>query len=359
MAKLSLRQKLEFWRKNRIWLKQIGSSILKECDIDLYKGKNDLVFASSKYENQNEIFAITSMGSSESISDVYIEKYDDNNKIGYIFGKKGIFCKNGEDALWKNIYVEPMMKQLIYNSDIHVALICTDSKCIFLKIKDGSIEKIKEIDDVSIYTINNGSIDWFECIDDFFYGGNMEIILENNDGKFSYCYITKNSFYYPSIRFDYDDIDRLFNWKIIKAYNQDNDEEIIVSLSYGCVLLEHEKLNKKIENNYIVLNNRFYLVVKENQVDNCDVIVKNGYNLKTLGEIPFANYFFIKNVLGYDYFKAKCANGCILLVMNNDSVKYKFYEGAIDINISDSILFENGNVMQLKAIAVYEKEVEV
>lgn len=357
MAKLSLRQKLEFWRKNRIWLKQIGSSIFEEFDIDLYKGKDNLVWASGCFNNENQIIAITSMHNYEKISDVYNEEYDGNNKIGYIFGKKGIFCKNGEKASWEPIYIEPMMKQLIYNSYLQVAIICTDSKCVFLRIKDGSVKKLKEINDVSIYRIGGLSMHKAKCILNYYFG-NMEIQLENEDGSYSYCYIQKNGFYFPTLKFDYNNINMLFEGKIVKAYNQETDEEIAVSLSDG-VILQHEQLNKEIENNYIVLNNRFYLVVKKNQVESCDVIFKDGRIIETLGEIPFVNYTFIKNILGYDYFKAKCEKGCILLALKHDSVKYKFYENAIDINISDSILFENGNVLQLKAIAVYEKEVEV
>lgn len=356
MAKLSLRQKLEFWRKNRIWLKQIDKSSFESFDIHFYKGKDNLVFASGEFNNENQIVAITSMRSAECITKVYCEDYDVENKIGYMFGKKGIFCKNGEDASWEPIYIEPTMKQLIYNSSLEVAIICADSKCIFLKIKDGSVKKLKEINDVSIYMINHQLIKCFNCIDDGCFG-NMEIQLKNKDGSYSYCYIRKGGFYYSTLKFDFNNINMLLEGKIVKAYHENNDEEIIVSLSDG-VILQHEKLNKEIENNYKVINKRFYLVVKQNQVEYCDVIFKDDRIIKTLGEIPFLNYTFIKTILGHDYYKARCKNGCIILAINPDSVKYKFYEDAIDINISDSILFENGNVMQLKAIAVFEKEVE-
>lgn len=356
MAKLSLREKIKFWEKNRIWLKEISNFNCKNAEMTFYKGENSsIIWGYGLYEGKFQIIQISER--ENDWSDYCYSFYNKQEMVAYIFGKKGIFAKVDEESSWKCIYSELNIEGMVVNpSQGRVFIFRKNGKADAFTIKDGYIQQVSGFKNKEIVYINGIGIskNYISYI-----WGTMNILVFNENDTYGYYYVTAENFDDSNISFKTLQSSYMFlNGMLIKGYSLYNKTDVLLTLSKGRVKIHHY-LDKYNNDNFIELRDGFYVAdLAEDHQRHLLRSVNNDTNVKDLGVVPEGKYSFIEEKLGVFFFKVRNKEGITLIATKEDDIQKKFYKNATDIKISKPVILKGGNAMELKPIVVYEKVIE-
>lgn len=343
MLKLSLRKKIEFWKENRIWLHEETYLNTDSYGMKLYLGaqnkKNRLpVFSTWALEDIDGEMNIIKISHNKEI-----QYYVEGDGL-YLFGTNGVFYKNKNNPIKKILDGNNYEGMKIY---CNMNIICTFGKNgndLVAKFTPDNIIKIIEYKQI-------------KYLDNFCYwersdfekerDTNAKLVAEENE-KFLYYYIENGEVFHENVyMYKYELVEKLLKGELIKAYSNERKCNVIVSLVKGKmkVYFEFDKL--------IQIDAIYYVASKK--------IDKNMHILKfvkeegcyDLGIVPKGNCTYCSEVGYIKAFKIIKRDGVTLFCISKDSIKSKFYEGASDIKLSEPVLFENDDVIELKAIPVF------
>ena len=350
---LKFRERVKFWWENKIWLKKVKRSITEEqYGMIIYEEKDGSgIYGAYRSNGKNVIIQISEKDSwSDNWSETICEIYDDKKKEGYIFGTRKILYKpNGKN--WAVIYKKRMASGMYVNMNKNLVIIFKQNEKdeIYRINKEQALEETLVTGEI-IYI--NAKIPYKRNVE--LVVGNMEVMVFKNEEYYFYGF-TENDLYDPNLKFfDSEEVNNFLSHKPAKAYSGASMVDHFVTLVDGKV--KEHGLFDEVKS----LGNDYYYSRPFHEFDAHLLKYINKEEIIDLGIIPKeAVYGKVEKILGIDFIVAKHEKGIFLLAINgNNELKTKFYEDAVDIKLAEPILFENGNVMEIKQIAVYEKLIE-
>lgn len=352
MFKLSLRERIKFWRKNKKWLRKISRPLCYEqFGMIFYQAKDGSIWGAERVDRQTRIIQISKNESfynnwEECCYETY--KYNEKKQKGYIFGKKGIFYKKSKECHWECIFSDEDITGMLVNCQKGIVIIFRKKgKDVVYRINNGQLSKEALLQNVQICYVNDEDIYFSRSRIAAIYG-DMKVLVKTEDSTYSYYFITENEMHNPEIIFEDCNIFRKFLCKeLVMAYNVKTRCNVLVTLVSGKAK-EHyccdkfEKMGKYYLATFLEDSKRHFLKYVSEE------------NIRDLGIVPESEeYLFVTEILGIDFYTIKSENGIILLAVGENKLEVKFFEGAVDVKLSEPYFFENGNIIELKPVVVY------
>ena len=352
---LKFRERVKFWRENKIWLKKVNRCITEEqYGMIIYEEKDgSRIYGAYRSDGKSIIIPISKKENfSDNWDESCFEIYDYEKRDGYIFGTRKILYKSN-DRNWKVIYNDDSKRvtgMLVDMKRKFVVIFKENGKDEIYKINKNQILQESVLKGEIIFI--NGEIPYKHEIE--ITNGKMEVLIRKYDEYYFYNF-TKNEMYDPKIKFiDPEEYTNFLSHKPAKAYSGASPLDLLVTLVDGKV--KEHKVCIELES----LGDSYYYAVPFDEKDAHLLKYINEEEIIDLGIIPKeAVYGKVEKILGIDFIVAKHEVGIFLLAINeNNELKTKFYEDAVEIKWAEPVLFENGNIMEIKPIAVYEKLIE-
>lgn len=355
MFKLSLREKVKFWRKNKIWLKKAESfQTCEQYGMIMYKSKDGSIWGAERVNKQTRITQISKEVNFDSLhGNCWYETYNYKKQTGYIFGRKGIFYTKSRESHWECIYSDENITGMMVNCQKGIVIVFrAKEKDVVYRINNGKLSEEALLQNVQIYHVNDEEIHLARRTIDTTCG-DMKILVKTEDNTYSYYFITKNEMHNPGITFEnYYMSTKFLNQQLVKAYSVKAQCNVLITLVNGKVK-EHYYCDE------VIKTEKYYLakLLKDSKTHFLKYV--NEEKIQDLGSVPESGeYVFVAELLGIDFYIVKSENGITLLAVNEGKLESKFYEGAIGIELSEPDLLKNGNIIELKPIVLYQKEIE-
>lgn len=349
MVNLSLRKKIKFWMKSKIWLKEEINSNINSDDLQLYLGIDINGIACSYFaaEEINNKVTITQISKAD---DYYLHMA---KKHIYIVGTEGIFDKVKATKLRK-ILDKSYFSGIKIATGIGIIFIFEpNGKDTIASLSLGEIHNLLEGKTVKWIACNNKPI-YFDREEVGYLNVNKDVIqvITAENGKYKYYYIYENEIYGEDIYIDqYALISNLLKGELIKAYNK-QENNVIISLVEGKIKIHFEY------DELIKLDETYYISAKKSE-DIIHILKYEKEECLELGTVPKGEFVNCKPICigieGLKLYKMKKDNGMILLLIYKDTVKYKFYEEAVEIKLSEPILMKANNLIEIKVVTCIEK----
>lgn len=353
MLKLTLREKVEFWRENKIWLKKINSAhTSEEYGMLLYGADNGSVWGVEKVDEQTRISQISMKSYDDySWSDSYKEMCNDEEEC-YIFGKKGIFYTKGVADKWECIYSDENITGMQINSRKQIVIIFKENrKDEVYRITNGVLEPLLKNKEIIYENYNKEDFSRRDVEKSY---DNMKLFVRDDHDIVSYYFITADEVHDPKIRFkNLEKYKELLNGQVVQVYSEEDECSVLATMVEGRIKKHYacDKFVRLGENHYLakLVNDSNYHFLK--YVSNEEIL--------DLGVVPGdGKYSHAVEILGVHFYTFKNAKGMMLLAVNGNKLESKFYEGAINIKASKPVLFENSNIVEIKPVVVFEEVIE-
>ena len=318
MIKLSLRKKLKIWRETKIWLREEMNSFINSYDLQLYMGIgiNGMVcsyFVAEKIDNKVTITQISK-------TDDYCLQ-NEKDEV-YIFGTEGIFYKVKGTKLEKILDKSDFSGIGIAKEAGVIFIFKRDRKDIVARLISGQIRNVLDLKKTKCIACGGNYIYFDE--DEIRYlsvkRDKVQVIFEE-DGEYEYYSINKEGMYYGDVRFKrYGVISNLFGNELVEAYDNKCDN-VIVSLVEDEIKihLELDRLVKLDETYYLAMN------TPEEKVHVLKYVEGKCVELESIQMTEY--YDFDPICIGIDglkLYKIKVDKGMMILLIYNNTVKYKF-----------------------------------
>lgn len=349
MVNLSLREKIKFWMKSKMWIKEEIDSCINSDDLQLYLGIDINGIACSYFaaEKINNKVTITQISKTD---DYYLHMA---KKQTYIVGTEGIFYKVKGTKLRKILDKTNFSGIKIASGMGIIFIFEPNGKDSIARLSLGEIHNLSEAKTVKCIACNNKPI-YFERDEVGYLNVNKDVIqvITEENGKYEYFYINENDIYCEDVYVDqYALVGNLLKGELVKAYNKQGNN-VIISLVEGKMKIHFEF------DELIKLDETYYMAAK-NSEDVVHILKYEKEECSELGTIPKGELSNCRPICigieGLKVYKMKKDKGMILLLIYNDTVKYRFYEGAFDIKLSEPILMKDNNLIEIKAVTCIEK----
>lgn len=351
MYKLSLRKRIKFWRKNKIWLTKEKYSNIEFDGIQEYIGvkqkKNHYIISQWIAENIEGEVEITQISKGKKDILQYCTGID--NEI-YLFGTEGIFYKKKDEKL-ENIFNGENLEGIILYPEISaVFILCREGKDFVGRIHSGKIDIVLECDSFLFVDENIKRRDIIKK-----RWGNAKVLVEDKE-RILYWHISANENYKAEIKFDnYESAKSFICGSITKAYSYKRNCNVLVSLV-------NEK--EKVHFEYDILeavedpaqNHLYYYTATKAEDDNIHILkYTKERECYDLGIAPKGKYWYYTSICGVEYFKMFSEKGVVLLAIYNYEIKYEFYKRATDVKLTISAIMEDSSVIEIKPVLIFEQ----
>lgn len=349
MQKLSILDKIKFYRYNKTWLVEGRENFkLEENGLQIYTdAKTDAIYVAEKVSGKKNVTKISEQ--ENKTSDFTVK----GSRGVYLLGTEGLFYKSSGEYKLKKIYDVDVMKSCIIKNE--VIILYQEKENVILWVFSGKIKReIKCSEIMFLSEINTSSNKVIMGISQIYSETNPIHIIAKEDDDLCYTYCIDDGIYPESFSFEYEEAKKLMRGEPAIAIVVKKNPRLLVTIEEGDENIPKIKSHCIADTCEKAIEDKEYYFVSKNREEFVRVMRKKNKFIE-IGQAKKGDYKFVVSICDVLLFKARTEEGVTVLSIYGDSIKTKTYPNAIDITKPEFVdLLDGENFITLKPEIIYE-----